>query len=78
MPGWQSITTAPTDRPILTDDGLVIREDDYNRWAHCDREGFTFACADNGTYEANPVVWLETDPAFRDGTKWTKVKEPEA
>lgn len=72
MAGWKDMATAPDDRPILTDDGLVIRDHDLGRWVHCTREGFSFSCADNGVYDAEPSVWMEVDKAFRDGTEWAK------
>jgi hypothetical protein len=63
--GWVSIDTAPAGKPILTDDGLVIR-DDSGRWVHCDRSGNSFSCADNGVYDAQPLVWVEAPACFYD------------
>lgn len=61
---WQALDDAPNDKPILTDDGLVIFQTDHGRWAHCDRSGNTFDCADNGTYTADPTVWMPLPDSF--------------
>lgn len=68
---WRDISNAPSGKPILSDDGLVIKlEDMHGGWAYCDRQGNTFACADNGTYYAEPTAWIGVSSQFYLGTKW--------
>jgi hypothetical protein len=73
--GWKPMCHAATDRPVLTDDGLVIRDHGFDRWLHCDRLGNSFSCADNGAYDAKPSAFIDAPAAFYALTKWDTLKE---
>ncbi len=63
---WEKISTAPKDGSIiLTDEGCVYYDLDFNRWLLCSPtwrngkpEHFHYSCADNGAYEVEPVIWI--------------------
>jgi hypothetical protein len=68
------IATAPKDRPILTEKGILIWAGDYSDigvWAHCDNNGFIFEVVDPtdlryGCHTENPQVWCDL-PTFDRG-----------
>lgn len=55
---WFNVKDAPMDTPVLTDVGVCILSKSYGFfWYYCDTGGNTFACADNGPYEASPTIF---------------------
>lgn len=66
---WTPIETAPKDRPVLTDAGIVMWVDEYTArswgvspgWFLCDSCENLFTCADDGIhpFSASPKYWTE-------------------
>lgn len=67
---WQPISTADTDDPILTNDGIVRRRTWHPTpwsparpyWAACDYDGEMFTCRENGPFEMYPAFWMPLPP----------------
>jgi hypothetical protein len=56
------ISTAPSDVPLLTDEGICIKE--CGDWFHCETSGGIFDCEYRGNYYASPKMWCHI-PKFK-------------